>query len=274
MPAAGKMTSSLVLLLLEYKVHTLASPLCCADCCPGGCVPSVILSTPKATALVAWRGGLARPPPSRAAASIPPSLSHWPREWIPSLALPALEAAHPSQSVCPPVVASREGEVTWRGISVCRAVGIDGVTPLPEALGERQDRGFIKSITGNLSFDTPCGGPPPSPSHLIVASSLIPGRRRTGEGTPEPQRCWGNQHGQVPALITSPHFSTHNKSPLWLRFPDLPTAPICPYLLLPLWGLAGTRPAPDDLCPAFLARCWEFQGKPEGDKAALAAVTV
>lgn len=72
------------------------------------CLPSVILSAPRATAPVAWRGGLHRPPPSRAAASIPPSLSHWPREWVPSWTLPAPEAACPF--VCPSILASREGE--------------------------------------------------------------------------------------------------------------------------------------------------------------------
>lgn len=89
------MTSLLLLPLLEHKVRTLASPLRRSDSCLG-CPPSVILSTLQAVALVAWRGGLPRPPPSRAAASIPPSLSHWTGEWVPSLALPASEAAHPS----------------------------------------------------------------------------------------------------------------------------------------------------------------------------------
>lgn len=41
--ASGKMTSSLVL-PLEYKVHTLASPLCCADSCRSSCLPALCYS--------------------------------------------------------------------------------------------------------------------------------------------------------------------------------------------------------------------------------------
>ena len=93
------MTSFLVLPLLEHKVRTLASPLCCSDSCLGGCPPSVILSTPQAAAPVAWRGGLPRPPPSRAAASIPPSLSHWTGEWVPSPLFPLLRLPSFSPSI-------------------------------------------------------------------------------------------------------------------------------------------------------------------------------
>lgn len=43
----------------------------------------------------------------------------------------------------------------------------------------------------------------------------------------------------------------------------VPTLMGCPYLLLPVQGSAQARLVPGDLCPAFLAHLWEFQGKPQ-----------